>query len=217
MKRQPSGELLWGVIVETEAYSQSEPACHGHRRRTPSNETLFGEPGRFYVYVSYGIHHCVNVVTDRADWANGVLLRAVALPEEPERIGAGPALLARRFGLDRAWDATAATPKEGLWLAPRPQPLAAWLNEGAAQPLAALLNVEAPSQPAAAEAPAVVQTSRIGISQGQELPWRWYLRSSRSVSRRATGDRRPPPEQAWWPRPEDVTPENALARWPPGP
>jgi len=59
VKRQPNGELLWGVIVETEAYSQEEPACHGYRRRTPSNETLFGEPGRFYVYVSYGIHHCV--------------------------------------------------------------------------------------------------------------------------------------------------------------
>jgi len=62
VKRQPNGELLWGVVVETEAYSQEEPACHGYRSRTPSNETLFGEPGRFYVYVSYGIHHCVNVV-----------------------------------------------------------------------------------------------------------------------------------------------------------
>jgi hypothetical protein len=62
VKRQPSGELLWGVIVETEAYSQEEPACHGYRRRSPSNETLFGEPGRFYVYVSYGIHHCVQFV-----------------------------------------------------------------------------------------------------------------------------------------------------------
>jgi len=59
VKRQEGGELLWGVIVETEAYSQEEPACHGYRRRTPSNETLFGEPGRFYVVVSYGIHHCV--------------------------------------------------------------------------------------------------------------------------------------------------------------
>jgi DNA-3-methyladenine glycosylase len=63
VKRKAHGELLWGVIVETEAYSQEEPACHGYRRRSPSNETLFGEPGRFYVYVSYGIHHCVKRVT----------------------------------------------------------------------------------------------------------------------------------------------------------
>ena len=59
VKRQSDGSLLWGVIVETEAYSQDEPACHGYRRRSPQNEMLFGEPGRFYVYVSYGIHHCV--------------------------------------------------------------------------------------------------------------------------------------------------------------
>ena len=55
------------MIVETEADAQDEPACHGYRRRSPQNETLFGEPGRFYVYVSYGIHHCVNVVTDCSD------------------------------------------------------------------------------------------------------------------------------------------------------
>ncbi len=59
MKGQPGAACLWGVIVETEAYSQEEPACHGQRRRSPGNETLFGEPGRFYVYVSYGVHHCV--------------------------------------------------------------------------------------------------------------------------------------------------------------
>ena len=71
VKRQECGELLWGVIVETEAYSQDEPACHGYRRRSPQNETLFGEPGRFYVYVSYGIHHCVKrALTSRSTgWA----------------------------------------------------------------------------------------------------------------------------------------------------
>ena len=171
VKRQLSGELLWGVIVETEAYCQSEPACHGYRRRTPSNETLFGEPGRFYVYVSYGIHHCVNVVTGRADWANGVLLRAAWLPGEHERIAAGPALLAKRFGLSKRHDAMVVDPGAGVWLAPRPPEVSAAL--------------------ASCEPSAVIQTTRIGLSQGQELPWRWYWQASRSVSRRMRGDRQP--------------------------
>ncbi|MFM2173452.1 MAG: hypothetical protein RLZZ54_1379 [Cyanobacteriota bacterium] len=167
VKRQEDGELLWGVIVETEAYSQEEPACHGYRRRSPSNETLFGEPGRFYVYVSYGIHHCVNVTTHKADWANGVLLRAVAMPGEQERVAAGPALLARRFGIDRRHDAAPVDWVSDLWLAPRPAGFDLCEPDG------------------------VVQTTRIGINQAQELPWRWYLRSSRSVSKRARGDRTP--------------------------
>ncbi|MEB3242078.1 MAG: DNA-3-methyladenine glycosylase [Cyanobacteriota bacterium] len=184
LKQQASGQMLWGVIVETEAYSQAEPACHGHRRRGPSNETLFGEPGRFYVYVIYGIHHCVNVVTDRPGWANGVLLRAAALPEEPERVAAGPALLARRFGMDRRHDGLVASPKNGFWLAPRSARLQdrmdAWQREGA-EPVRA--------------------TTRIGIREGQDLPWRWYLGPSRSVSRRAPGDAKPPRGMAW--RPEE--------------
>jgi DNA-3-methyladenine glycosylase len=179
VRRLADGCLLWGVIVETEAYCQSEPACHGHRRRSPSNETLFGPPGRFYVYVSYGMHHCVNVVTGRDDWANGVLLRAACLPGEPERVAAGPALLARRFGIDRSHDARAMNPSEGLWLAPRDADLQH--------------RFETSPQPQ------LIQTGRIGISQGQELPWRWYLRSSRSVSRRAPGDRTPSRQEAWMP------------------
>jgi len=67
VKRQAGGELLWGVIVETEAYSQDDPATRVYRRRSPSNETLFGEPGRFCVYVSYGIHHCVKRVANRTN------------------------------------------------------------------------------------------------------------------------------------------------------
>ena len=170
VKRQKDGSLLWGVIVETEAYSQDEPACHGYRRRSPQNETLFGEPGRFYVYVSYGIHHCVNVVTDRPEWANGVLLRAVAMPGEPERIAAGPGLLARRFGIDRRCDALSVLGDCDLWLASRPSELSE---------------------------PALVTTTRIGVSQGEQLPLRWYLKSSRSVSKRARGDRSPKPTEAF--------------------
>ena len=71
VKHQEGGELLWGVAVETEAYSLDNPAYYGYRRRSPSNETLFGEPGRIYVYVSYGIHHCVKrALTSRSSgWA----------------------------------------------------------------------------------------------------------------------------------------------------
>jgi len=178
VKRQAAAELLWGVIVETEAYCQSEPACHGHRRRSLSNETLFGEPGHFYVYVSYGIHHCVNVVTDRRDWASGVLLRALAVGGDPERSCAGPALLARRFGLDRRHDGLLAHPAQGLWLAARPP----WLV-AALQPQA----VPGTGIPAAV----LTRTTRIGIRQAVDLPWRWYLQASRSVSRRAAADRTP--------------------------
>jgi DNA-3-methyladenine glycosylase len=174
VRRRGDGSLLKGMIVETEAYSQSEPACHGHRRRSPSNETLFGEPGRFYVYVSHGIHHCVNVVTDRREWADGVLLRAASLPGEPERRAAGPGLLARCFGIDRSQDGQPSDSERGLWLAGRPAALGALLAEGGS-----------------ADAPAVVRTGRIGIRKGRELPWRWYVRASRSVSRRAPGDRPP--------------------------
>ena len=175
VKRQDDGDLLWGVIVETEAYSQDDPACHGFRRRTPQNETLFGPPGRFYVYDSYGIHHCVNVVTERAEWANGVLLRAAVLPNEAERVAAGPGLLARRFGLTRSDDSQPVTGEHDVWLAPRS---------------------------ASFDSPELVTTTRIGISQGKDLPLRWYLRSSRSVSRRARGDRMPSLMQAWLPSQE---------------
>ena len=184
VRRQPSGALLWGVIVETEAYTQADPACHGHRRRSASNESLFGPPGQFYVYRCYGIHHCVNVVTDRAEWASGVLLRAAALPDAPERQAAGPGLLARCFAIERRQDGQGACGDGPLWLAPRPTPLQALLS---------------PSPGASTGDAPLRQDRRIGISAAVDRPWRWYLGSSRSVSRRARGDRQPAAAAAWKP------------------
>jgi DNA-3-methyladenine glycosylase len=89
------------------------------------------------------------------------------MPDEHERIAAGPALLARRFGIDRRQDAQPVETAAGLWIAPRPPVLISLAAD------------------------ALQQTTRIGITQGQELPWRWYLRASRSVSKRARGDRSP--------------------------
>ena len=103
-----------------------------------------------------------------------MLLRAAALPGGPERAASGPGLLARCFAIDGGHDGRLATPASGLWLAPRPPEVEALLE----------------GQRARGEEP-LQQTERIGLSQGQELPWRWYLRDSRSVSRRAPGDRTP--------------------------
>ncbi len=172
VRRKTNGENIWGVIVETEAYSQNEPACHGYKRRTAANETLFGEPGRFYIYLTYGIYHCVNIVTDRKNFASGVLLRSIAMAGENERIAAGPGLLAKRFGLDRSHDNSPISLENGLWLVER-------------SPATNMLKI--------------VRTTRIGISQAKELPLRWYLQSSRSISKRAKGDFSPRQELAWIP------------------
>ena len=172
IKQKADNSYLWGVIVETEAYSQLEPACHGFSRRTVSNETLFGTPGHFYIYLTYGTYFCVNIVTDKSEWANGVLLRAIAMPEENERIASGPGLLARRFGFNQTHDNLPISVENGLWLSER----------------ASGINMQK-----------IVQTTRIGISKAKNLTWRWYLQSSRSVSKRSTGDKCPSKTKCWYP------------------
>ena len=93
IRNRTDKDLLKGMIVETEAYSQEEEACHGYNKRTSSNEVLFGQPGRFYIYRSYGIHHCLNIVTDKDNFASGVLIRAVFISNKNERSASGLSLI----------------------------------------------------------------------------------------------------------------------------
>ena len=172
IKRISKNKYLSGVIVETEAYSQEEPSCHGFSGKTQKNSTLFGEPGNFYIYLSYGIHNCVNIVTGKKNWANGVLLRSIAIKGEDERIASGPGLLAKRFGLDRKHNNLLLSPENDFWLAERVD----FKKMGK-----------------------IIQTTRIGISQAKDIPWRWYLESSRSISKRAKGDKTPPTNKSWYP------------------
>ena len=172
VKRFSQNKYLSGVIVETEAYSEEEASCHGFSKRTKRNETLFGQPGNLYVYVSYGIYHCVNIVTGSENWANGVLLRSIAIEGEDDRIAAGPGLLAKRFGLNSTHNNLPLSPKNNLWLTKEEN-----FNQ--------MENI--------------IQTTRIGISKAKDIPWRWYLGSSRSISKRAKGDKIPPTNKCWAP------------------
>ncbi len=165
LMRHINGVDYRGLIVETEAYDANDPACHGYRRKTPRNQAIFGEPCTAYVYLIYGIYHCVNIVTDRQDFCSAVLIRAIEcdrLPswhnpqEKPHRAGAGPGKLCKLLQIDRQLDGVRLEPSSGLWL------------EGRSPDF---------DEP-------IYQTTRIGISQGVDIPWRWYLRDRLSVSRK---------------------------------
>jgi DNA-3-methyladenine glycosylase len=157
-----------GVIVETEAYHDSEPACHAYVGLTARTRPLFGPPGRAYVYRSYGIHALLNAVSEAEGVGAAVLIRALEPLdgvdemrarrglERIEQLCSGPGKLTQALGIELDVNDT------GL---------------GGSGPVSIL------PPPAGRPAPELVAGTRIGITKAAELPWRFWARGNRHVSR----------------------------------
>jgi DNA-3-methyladenine glycosylase len=158
------------ALTEVEAYAgQVDPASHAYRGRTARNAVMFGPPGHAYVYFTYGMHFCVNVVCMPAGTASAVLLRAgrVVAGEELARrrrpaagsardLARGPARLCQALGIDRALNgADLCDPASPLRLRPAIR----------------------------SEEPMSISTGpRVGVREGADVPWRFWLDGEPSVS-----------------------------------
>jgi DNA-3-methyladenine glycosylase len=154
-----------GVIVEVEAYHHTEPAAHSFRGPTPRNQVMFGPPGFAYVYRSYGVHWCVNLVCEPPGSASAVLIRAL----QPTH---GIAAMRRRRKLrdERSLCSGPGKLTEALAITHAHNGLA--LD---APPFALL---------ARADRPEIISGVRIGITKAVELPWRYGLKDSKFLSKR---------------------------------
>jgi DNA-3-methyladenine glycosylase len=153
-----------GLMVELEAYERDDPASHAHRGPTERNASMFGPPGHAYVYRSYGVHWCLNLVCEPAGTPSAVLLRAL----EPTR---GLETMRARRGTD-----------DTRLLCAGPGRLCQALAVTGAHDGAALDRPPFELRAAAAGA-SVLTGPRIGISKATELPWRYGLVGSRFLSR----------------------------------
>jgi DNA-3-methyladenine glycosylase len=161
--RQLDGETLVGRIVEAEAYGRDDPASHAFRGQTRRNVSMFGPPGHAYVYVSHGIHHCLNVV---ARAPSAVLIRAVEPLsghesmserrglEDDRLLCAGPGRLCQALGISLAEDGADLTSGEGIWV-----------GRGR-------------------RATDAVATTRVGVTLAADRAWRFVVAGTPYASRR---------------------------------
>jgi DNA-3-methyladenine glycosylase len=189
LRRFPDGQIAGGRIVETEAYTVGDPACHAFRGKTERNKTMFGPPGHCYIHLNYGLHYCINAVTAPEDVPEAVLVRAIepdygALRMQQHRFSALAAEAAPAAAAEREAQAN------GMFADVGPGRLAQAL--GVDRPSTrgfdgyhrSAVLAEATSDTRPVDPADVVTTTRIGITKGADLPWRFYVRSSPFVSRR---------------------------------
>ena len=180
LRHETDAGVVAVLITEVEAYAgAADPASHAFRGQTARNAVMFGDPGHAYVYFTYGMHYCVNLVCLPAGTANAVLLRAGRVAEgtalaasrrpagaPPRDLARGPARLCQAMGIDRALD--------GADVCADGSPLRVL---GRAGPVAG-----------------ISQGPRVGVSRGAEEPWRFWITGDPTVSvyRPHVPRRRPP-------------------------
>ncbi len=157
------GKII-GKIVETEAYLKDDPASHSFRGKTKRNAIMFDSPGKAYVYFTYGMYHCFNIVTNKKDIGEAVLIRAIEPIEGLEIIKKnrkkdsnlcnGPARLTMAFNITKEHNGTD-------------------LINGN-------LRIMLPKKPENFE---IIQTTRIGITQGSNFKYRFYIKNNPHVSK----------------------------------
>ena len=177
VRRFEDGEIGVGRIVETEAYTVGDPACHAFRGCTRANKTMFGPPGHAYIHINYGLHYCLNAVTAAEGEPEAILIRAIEpiqnaarmflnytgeilnedAARQEKRIGAGPGRLTRALAINKSFD--------GVDLTDADSPV--FLADG----------------PEVADEDVTI-TTRIGITKAADYPWRFYVTASRFVSKR---------------------------------
>lgn len=136
-----------GVITETEAYhGEDDPACHAARGRTPRTEIMYGSPGYSYVYFIYGMHHCLNVVTGAKNFPSAVLIRGVRFISPTLSHQDGPGKLCRLLNI-RKETHNGVDMIDNPTFGFREAPLVSHYTVG----------------------------PRVGISRGQERPWRFQM------------------------------------------
>lgn len=165
LEREIDGQTVKVKIVETEAYDQTDVASHSYKGRTPRTDVMFGKSGHLYVYFTYGMHFCCNVVVGELGYGAAVLIRAVEplgniqLLEERRgmqgiSVTNGPAKLCQALGIDKALNG----------------------HDLSHSPLRLIVTNGIPADQ-------IVQTTRIGLSQAKDVPWRYFIKDNPYVSR----------------------------------
>ncbi|MDI9882497.1 DNA-3-methyladenine glycosylase [Flectobacillus longus] len=157
-----------GIIVETEAYLQGDPACHAYKTKTNRNAAMFGKPGTIYVYQIYGMHYCFNISGNDEEIGEAVLIRALEPTEGIElmkmrrqtdsikNLCSGPAKLVQAFGIRmdmNFWNVKT----NALSLIPPHHSI---------------------------DENDIFTTTRIGITQGADLPYRFYIKGNKFISKK---------------------------------